>query len=101
MKILSGITLVMAGRCKLTAKRFTSLTSAEPGQAYWHYISGVALAPDLTVAENIFLDDLGMGNRVINWSSLNKKRLGVKQPGLCIKPEDRVGDLSVAYQQMV
>ena len=33
----------------------------------------LALAPDLTVAENIFLEDLGQGRSIVDWKALNKK----------------------------
>lgn len=61
------------------------------------------LAPDLTVAENIFIDQLTAGKAVINWNMLRKKakeqlsRLGFDD----ISPTTKVGNLSVAYQQVV
>ncbi|MEF9916710.1 MAG: sugar ABC transporter ATP-binding protein [Lachnospiraceae bacterium] len=61
------------------------------------------LAPDLTVAENIFIDKLSAGKMTINWKQL---KLQAKEQ-LCklgfddIDPGARVGNLSVAYQQVV
>jgi ribose transport system ATP-binding protein len=61
------------------------------------------LAPDLTVAENIFIDNLVSGGLFINWKDLKKKakeqlsKLGFED----IDPEAKVGSLSVAYQQIV
>lgn len=61
------------------------------------------LAPDLTVAENIFIDQLTKGKALINWMELRKKakeqlsRLGFDD----ISPTTKVGNLSVAYQQVV
>lgn len=61
------------------------------------------LAPDLTVAENIFIDQLSAGRMIINWKRLREKakeqlaRLGFED----ISPTARVGNLSVAYQQVV
>lgn len=61
------------------------------------------LAPDLTVAENIFIDQLTAGKALINWKELRKKakeqlsRLGFDD----ISPTTKVGNLSVAYQQVV
>ncbi len=61
------------------------------------------LAPDLTVAENIFIDQLTTGKKTINWARLRKKakeqlsKLGFDD----ISPSARVGNLSVAYQQVV
>lgn len=61
------------------------------------------LAPDLTVAENIYIDKLAAGKFTINWKELGRKtkeqlvRLGFGS----IDPNAKVGSLSVAYQQVV
>lgn len=61
------------------------------------------LAPDLTVAENIFIDRLAESGMFINWKDLKKRakeqlvKLGFED----IDPEAKVGSLSVAYQQIV
>lgn len=61
------------------------------------------LAPDLTVAENIFIDKLAGSKALINWKDLKKRakeqllKLGFED----IDPEEEVGNLSVAYQQIV
>ena len=61
------------------------------------------LAPDLTVAENIFIDHLQHKGIFINWRDLNRRaseelaRLGFSQ----IRPTATVRDLSVGYQQIV
>ncbi len=61
------------------------------------------LAPDLSVAENIFIDRLSAGKFVINWKQLKNEAnkilstIGFEN----IDPNARVGDLSVAYQQVV
>jgi ribose transport system ATP-binding protein len=61
-----------------------------------------ALAPDLTVAENIYLDHLGTRIGLINWSELrqNAKNLA-SSIGFDINPRAVVAELSVAYQQVV
>jgi ribose transport system ATP-binding protein len=62
-----------------------------------------ALAPDLTVAENIYIDNLGDNNGIINWKTLKSKaealleKLGFSDIDV-LKP---VSELSVAYQQVV
>ena len=103
MKILSGIYVKDGGTLHIDGKEvhFTS-----PGQSREQRIGIVyqelALAPDLTVAENIFLDSLSSNKGVINWKELNKKAEKVlAQLGFDISPEEKVGNLSVAYQQMV
>lgn len=61
------------------------------------------LAPDLSVAENIYIDKLNKGKSIINWKKLNQSAkeqlsaLGFDD----IDPTTRVGNLSVAYQQVV
>ncbi len=61
------------------------------------------LAPHLTVAENIFLDRLVQNGKLINWKKLKSdaadilEKLGFGN----IDPSKRVGELSVAYQQVV
>ena len=61
------------------------------------------LAPDLTVAENIFIDKLSAGKATINWKKLRAdakeqlERLGFGD----INPNAKCGGLSVAYQQVV
>ncbi|HOL16347.1 MAG TPA: sugar ABC transporter ATP-binding protein, partial [Bacillota bacterium] len=59
--------------------------------------------PYLTVAENIFMEDLPVKkNRLIDFKKLytNTQKI-LDEFNLPIKPTDRVRDLSVAYQQMV
>ncbi|PZQ97025.1 MAG: lantibiotic ABC transporter permease [Cereibacter sphaeroides] len=59
----------------------------------------MALAPDLSVAENIFLGDLPPG---INWPRLREKaRKLIQRLGFDISPGAQVSDLSVAHQQVV
>lgn len=61
------------------------------------------LAPDLSVAENIYIDRLTRGKKTIHWDELNRdaaaqlERLGFGN----INPSARCGDLSTAYQQIV
>lgn len=61
------------------------------------------LAPDLTVAENIFIDNMNQSRFFINWRELKKKaKVELEKIGFGhIDPGKKVGDLSVAYQQIV
>ncbi len=61
-----------------------------------------ALVPDLTVAENIYLDHLSGTRWLINWGQLyrNAGEL-ISSLGFDINPRSIAGDLSVAYQQVV
>src|SRR4051794_31634909 len=59
----------------------------------------MALAPDLSVAENIFLGELP---GLISWGSLKQRAKGlIERLGFDIDPGQRVGTLAVAYQQGV
>lgn len=61
------------------------------------------LAPDLTVAENIFIDRLTEGKALIHWPRLKKdaKELLDSLGFSNISPNEKVANLSVAYQQIV
>ena len=59
----------------------------------------LALAPDLTVAENIFLGEL---SAFISWGDLKRRaRALIERLGFDIDPGRRVGALAVAHQQVV
>ena len=59
----------------------------------------MSLAPDLSVAENIFLGELPVR---IGWADLRRKaRALIRRLGFEISPAALVGDLSVAHQQVV
>jgi ribose transport system ATP-binding protein len=62
-----------------------------------------ALVNDLTVAENIFIDNLSKGKAIINWKRLTtdaKQMLGDLGFGQ-INPKQAITELSVAYQQII
>lgn len=59
----------------------------------------MALAGDLTVAENIFLGELP---GLINWRQLNARASAlIGELGFAIRPDALVSSLSVAHQQVV
>ena len=103
MKILSGAYQKDFGSIKIDGQ---SVEIANPhagrklgiGIIYQEF----ALAPDLTVAENIYLGHLSRQKGVINWSELykNAEEL-IRSIGFRIDPRQLVGELSVAHQQVV
>ncbi|MCD8140515.1 MAG: sugar ABC transporter ATP-binding protein [Planctomycetaceae bacterium] len=104
MRIVAGAETKDAGEIRLDGRAVdiqSPRDAIDRGVAiiYQEYV----LAPDLTVAENIFIDRLAGGKGFIHWRDLNAKaaellaRLGFTD----IRPDDRVGDLKVAYQQVV
>ena len=59
----------------------------------------MALATDLSVAENIFLSELPA---IVSWSEINRRaRILIERLGFAIDPRAVVRDLSVAHQQVV
>ncbi|KAA8995377.1 sugar ABC transporter ATP-binding protein [Affinibrenneria salicis] len=103
MKILSGIYIKDSGTIHINGKEvnFTSPKQSRENNIGIIY-QELALAPDLTVAENIFLGDLGFGGPLVNWRKLNQKAGRVlSNLGFHIPPTVLLGSLSVAYQQMV
>ncbi|NCD34673.1 MAG: sugar ABC transporter ATP-binding protein [Spartobacteria bacterium] len=103
MKILSGVYQKDAGDVLINNK---VVHISNPKQAS-HYGIGIihqefALAPDMSVAENIFMDDLKQGHLFINWKQLNSRTADIlSQFKLNISPTCQVGKLSVAYQQII
>ena len=104
MKILSGAYQRDSGQIFIDGKEVkisTPKDSKNLGVAiiYQEFM----LAPDLTVAENIYIDRLSEGKAFINWKKLRedaKKQLD-KLGFSDIDPNAKCGSLSVAYQQVV
>src|SRR5699024_7243586 len=105
MKILAGAYKKDAGEIKISEKKVSKNVTHKKMIELGVYViyQEFMLAPDLTVAENIYIDSLVEGGMLVNWSKLKRKaqeqldRLGFDQ----IKPSDIVGNLSIANQQIV
>ena len=103
MKIVAGVYLPDAGSVRLAGK---SIVNDSPRQALERGISMIHqelnLAPNLSVAENIFLGHAPTRGGLIDWRRLYadaealSARLGIE-----LDVRARVEDLSVARQQMV
>jgi ribose transport system ATP-binding protein len=103
MKILSGAYQKDAGEIRIDA-RPVNISSPHVGRRLGIGIiyQDFALAPDLTVAENIFLDHLGRAGGLINWRELYRNAGDlIRGLGFDINPRSLVADLTVAYQQVV
>jgi ribose transport system ATP-binding protein len=104
IKILSGAYLRDAGEIYIDSLQ---IQSASTRRAHENGVSVIyqefALAPHLSVAENIFIDSLGDSRGFIRWKQLKTRtdallqRLGFSD----IDALAPVSDLSVAYQQVV
>ena len=107
MKVLSGAYKRDSGEIFIDGKPVrieNSKDSKENGIAVIY--QELMLAPDLTVAENIFIDNLAIGSKnkgLVNWKKLRREAedllhsLGFDD----INPNTVCRDLSVAYQQVV
>jgi ribose transport system ATP-binding protein len=104
MKILSGAYTRDSGDIYINGQK---ANIHNPKGGIEHGISVIyqefALIGSLTVAENIFIDNLSEKSRLINWNKLRKKAKDVLESlGFGIIPVNKiVSELSVAHQQVV
>ena len=104
MKILSGVHRMDEGTIRLEG-RPVEIPDPHAGKQLGIGIiyQELALIPDLTVAENIFIGDLARRFGLIDWRELNRKagellaEMGFSQ----IDPRSRIADLGVAHRQIV
>ena len=104
MKILAGAYSRDHGEIRIGGKK-KEISSTKDGRDAGISViyQEFALAPHLTVAENILIDNLGEGKPVIDWNQLNRQArkildwLGFGH----IDVREKVENLSVAYQQVV
>jgi len=104
MRILAGATQKDSGEIKLDGNVVeikNAKTSIDLGVSTIY--QELMLVPDLTVAENIFIDSLSKGGRLVHWKKLRQDtqkmldEIGFEH----IKATDEVGSLTVASQQIV
>ncbi len=104
MKILSGVHQMDEGAIRIEG-RPVEIPDPHAGKKLGIGIiyQELALIPDLTVAENIFIGDLSRRFGLIDWRELNRKagellaEMGFRQ----IDPRSKIADLGVAHRQMV
>ncbi len=104
MKILSGAYVRDSGQIFIDGKEVKISDPKESkDQGVAIIYQEFMLAPDLTVAENIYIDKLSAGKKFINWKELsNNEREQLERLGFGdIDPNTKCGSLSVAYQQVV
>ena len=62
----------------------------------------IALCPDVTVAENVYMAAINTSKKaLVNYKELYRKTAEVLEPLCQIKPDTKVGDLSISNQQVV
>ncbi|MEE0418948.1 MAG: sugar ABC transporter ATP-binding protein [Lachnospiraceae bacterium] len=103
MKILSGAYKKDKGEIFINGKQFSGNNLIEIRKAGLGIIyQEFALAPDLTVAENIFINRMSLGRKRINWKELYRQAQEIlNRLGFDIDAYAKVGELRVAYQQVV
>lgn len=103
MKILSGAYKKDKGEIWINGKEFKGSNLEEVKKAGLGIIyQEFALAPHLTVAENIFINRMALGGKNINWKKLYSEAQKIlNELGFDIDAKEKVGNLSVAYQQVV
>ena len=104
MKILSGAYVKDSGDIYICGNK-SSINSPKDGirNGISVIYQEFALIGSLTVAENIFIDNLSGNGRLINWKKLNEKAQNVLASlGFGSIPANKiVSELSVAHQQVV
>jgi ribose transport system ATP-binding protein len=103
MKILSGAYLKEAGQIFIDGTEVHIRNTRDSkklgiGIIYQEF----SLVPDLSVAENVFLNQLGQAGFWMNWNNLNKRAAEIiNNIGFSIDPSAKASSLSVAEQQIV
>ncbi len=103
MKILSGAYIKDSGTIKIFGKEYAignpkASKKLGIGIVYQEF----SLVPDLTIAENIFLDRISNHFGFVDHKNLQKKTKNIiKQFGFDIEPQKKVEDLSVGWQQII
>ncbi|MDI9408885.1 MAG: sugar ABC transporter ATP-binding protein [Candidatus Pacebacteria bacterium] len=105
MKILAGVYQMDSGEINLHGKSIT-ITSPKMAQSLGIGIihQELNLMDHLTVAQNIFIgrEDRRLAGLMIDEAAMNRKAAQIfKSMNLTLDPRSRVGDLTVAKQQMV
>jgi ribose transport system ATP-binding protein len=104
MKIIAGVHADFSGRFVLDGRetRFRSVRDAHAtGIAMVH--QELSVAPDLTVAENVFLGNQPT-NRLglVQWRRMAREAGGqLKRFGIDVDPMSRLGDLPIGLQQLI
>ena len=104
MKILAGAVSADSGIIKIDGKPATIRSPKDSRDLGVSIIyQEFVLAPQLSVAENIFLDRLSEKSGIVNWKKINAaaKKLLMEMGFDMIDPRKQVGSMPVAYQQIV
>jgi len=103
MNILMGVHQLDEGEIFLNQEKI------EPKSPHDMLIKGIGmvpqelnLEPELSVAENIYLGNEQISGKIINWKTTAKKaKKAIEKLGVDIDVNQRLGNISAAYQQLV
>lgn len=103
MKILSGAYTKDAGKIIFDGKEIAPKDTNDSEKVGIAIIyQELNLIPDISIAENIFLHRQPKKHGFIDWKTMNNMAVEIlEKVGLKIKPQELVGKLTVAQQQMV
>src|SRR5262249_12562766 len=104
MKIIAGVHPDFSGRFVLDGRetRFRSARDAlSSGIAMVH--QELSIAPDLTVAENVFLGNQPTGRLgIVQWRRMaHEAGELLARLGIAVDPQRRIGDLPIGLQQLI
>ena len=103
MKILSGAYVKDSGRILINGSEVQIKNTNQSkrlgiGIIYQEF----SLVPELTVAENIFLNNLGNTGSWVKWRKINRDAENIiNRIGFSLNPSLKVSDISIAQQQIV
>jgi ABC-type sugar transport system ATPase subunit len=103
IKIIAGAILPDSGKIVLNGAQFDHMTtriSRDLGIAIIY--QELSMVPELSVAENIFLGEaVRKGIMIDQREMVNRTAEIFKEMGVSVNPQQRVGNLTTGYQQMV
>ncbi len=104
MKIINGAYIPDSGEIRLNGEtvHFSSPQDAQEAGIGMVY-QELNMLPDLSVTENIYISHLSSGRfGYVDWKTLHRNAAGLlANMEIDIDPHTRLGDLKVAYQQLV
>jgi ABC-type sugar transport system ATPase subunit len=103
IKVLSGAVRADAGSIVIDG---TPIDISSPLAASTHGIATVyqefSLFPSLSVAENLFFNDIATSTRPINWRDMRREAGAfLRELGVALDPSRLVSELTIAEQQML
>jgi len=103
MNVIDGIYMPDAGEIFINGKQVhikNTLDAQKLGIGFIH--QEIALCPDVTVAENIFMSEINVSKKpIVNFNALYKRAENILKNLEAIDPKKNVSELSISSQQVV